>query len=269
MSEPTSFETIQTTAADGVFTVTLNRPAALNALTVTMGMELTEALSWAQLADEVRCVVLTGNGRAFCAGQDLKDLARPAGTPDADPDVATILRQYYNPVIVRLRTMDKPVLAAINGVAAGAGVSLALAADMRIAASSASLVVAFVHVGLVPDMGATTALIHQVGYARAAEMCFLGESVSAEKALQWGLLNQVVADEELPEVTRQMARRLVASPPRAISLIKRALNHAQLVGLKEQLEFEADLQEIALSTADHQEGLRAFLEKRPPRFSGK
>lgn len=266
----TSFSTIQIAADDGIFTITLNRPGALNALTDAMSGELTAALRMAQRDQQVRCVILTGTGRAFCAGQDLKDLAAPPSDRDDDgPYVAELLRQRYNPLIVRMRTMEKPVIAAVNGVAAGAGASLALAADLRIAAQSASFMMAFVHVGLVPDMASTLTLVQHVGHARAAELCFLGESLSADEAQRCGLVSRVVTDDELPAAVREMATKLAALPTRAIGLTKRALNHAWTATLDEQLEYEAFLQASAAQTADHQEGVQAFLAKRKPKFAGK
>ena len=266
----TTFSAIHTAAEHGVLTITLNRPAARNALNEQLSMELGTALRVAQRDGNVRCVVLTGAGSAFCAGQDLKEIdpAR-AQAGERTPDFDTLLRQRYNPLVVRLRTMEKPVLAAVNGVAAGAGASLALAADLSICARSASLVMAFVHVGLVPDSAATLTLVQQVGYARAAEMCLLGEPLSAEEAHRWGLVNRVVEDDELPAAAREMGAKLAALPAKALGLTKRALNHAWTASLDEQLEYEAFLQMTAGETADHEEGVRAFLDKRKPRFGGR
>ncbi|MGD8452465.1 MAG: enoyl-CoA hydratase-related protein [Phycisphaerae bacterium] len=267
----TSFSTIWTDSAEGVLTITLNRPDALNALNGPMSVELGTALRLAQRNDAVRCIVLTGAGRAFCAGQDLKELAaaRDGKLDDEGLELGAILRQRYNPLIVRLRTMEMPVIAAINGVAAGGGASLALAADLRLCARSAKLIMAFVNIGLVPDMASTQTLVQQAGYARAAEMCMLGEPVSAEDALSWGLVNRVVDDEELAAAAQEFARRLAAKPTQAIGLAKRALNHAWTATLDEQLEYEAFQQATAAKSTDHAEGVAAFLARRPPRFTGK
>jgi 2-(1,2-epoxy-1,2-dihydrophenyl)acetyl-CoA isomerase len=263
------FAAIQTSVEAGVLTITLNRPDVYNAVNEDVCVELGTALRMAQREDAIRCIVLTGAGRAFCTGQDLKELARLEREPAGGTfDFAAFLRQRYNPLIVRMRTMEKPVVAALNGVAAGSGVSLALASDLRIAVRSATLLMAFGQLGLVPDCAATLTLIEQLGYARAAEMCFLGEPVTAEQALQWGLVNRVVDDGDLPRATQELAGRLAAAPTRALGLTKRAFNHAQNATLDEQMEYEALLQATAGRTADHREGLEAFLAKRPPRFTG-
>ena len=266
----TAYATITTSAADGVFTITLNRPDALNALNEPMSVELRTALRTAQREDDLRCVVLTGAGRAFCAGQDLKELAAGQDQADAESrfELGAVLRQRYNPIILRMRTMEKPVIAAVNGVAAGGGTALALAADLRICTRQASFMLAFVHVGLVPDMGSTLALVQQVGYARAAELSFLGESLPAEEALRWGLVNRVVDDDQLEATVHEMASKLAAAPTRAIGMAKRALNKAWGATLDEQLEYEAFLQSAAAQTADHHEGVQAFLNKRKPKFTG-
>ncbi|MBP9027555.1 MAG: enoyl-CoA hydratase/isomerase family protein, partial [Phycisphaerae bacterium] len=182
-----AFSTVQAAAERGVMTITLSRPDALNAMNEASCAELGAALRMAQRDEEVRCIVLTGAGCGFCTGQDLKELRAMRQSGDG-VDFAAILRQRYNPLIVRLRTMEKPVLAAVNGPAVGAGFSLALAADLRIAARSASFRMAFVNLGLVPDCAATLTLVQHVGYARAAELCLLGEDLSAEDALRWGLV---------------------------------------------------------------------------------
>ena len=266
-----SFGTLKTSLQDGVFTITLNRPDLLNVCNEQMGSELSAALKTAQRDKGVRCVVLTGAGRAFCVGQDLRELdeLQIAGDRGEKFSFGPLLRARYNPLAVRLRTFEKPVVAAVNGIAAGAGAGLAFAADLRICARSAAFKMAFVDLGLVPDTGATLTLVQHVGYARAAELCLLGEELSAEEALGYGLVNRVVADEELQSVTRQIAGRLASWPPRAIALTKRALNQAWTAGLEEQLEYEAFLQTTAGRTADHREAVRAFVEKRKPKFQGK
>lgn len=267
----TTFTTIRTEAAEGVLTITLNRPEVYNAFNAQMGIELGAALRSAQRDDAVRCIVLTGAGKAFCSGQDLQDIRDRYGTtPGSKPlDFGGHLRQNYNPIIQRLRTIEKPVVAAVNGVAAGAGASFAFACDLRVCARSATFVMAFVHVGLVPDSGATLTLLQHVGYGRAAELCFLGEKLLAEEALRYNLVNRVVDDDKLAEATRELATRLAALPTRAIGLTKRALARAWRAELEDQLEYEAFVQQTAGNTADHREGVLAFLEKRKPRFTGR
>lgn len=265
------FSTIRVAAGDGVLTITLSRPDLLNALNEQMAIELAAALRTAQRDDGVRCVVLTGAGRAFCSGQDLRAVqerySEAAG--DSGLDFGALLRQKYNPVVTRIRTLEKPVVACVNGPAVGAGASLALACDLRICARSAYFKMAFIHIGLAPDSGATLTLVQHVGYARAAELCFLGQKLPAEEALQYGLVNRVVDDEVLPATTREIATNLAALPTRGIGLTKRALNHAWTVTLEDQLEYEAFLQSTAGKTADHREGILAFFEKRAAAFEGK
>jgi 2-(1,2-epoxy-1,2-dihydrophenyl)acetyl-CoA isomerase len=264
-----ALSTVQVSSGEGLLTVTLNRPDVLNAFNAEMSLELGAALRLAQRDDAVRCVVLTGAGRGFCTGQDLRELNALESAADGSVDMGAHLRDRYNPLILRIRTMEKPVVSAVNGVAAGAGVSLALAADVCLCARSASFKLGFVQVGLVPDAAATLALVQRIGYARAAELSLLGDVVAAEQALQMGLVNRVVADEALPAVARELALRLAALPPRALALTKRALNHAWTATLDQHLEYEAYLQATAGRTADHREGVTAFLEKRPPRFTGR
>lgn len=272
-----AFNTIEAAVADRVLTVTLNRPEFYNAYNEAMSVELAAALKTAERDDAIRCIVLTGAGKAFCSGQDLQEIrgryAEAAGGRDADAgsqalDFGAHLRTKYNPLVTRIRTLEKPVVAAVNGVAAGAGASFAFACDLRIAARSATFMMAFVHVGLIPDSAGAFSLLQQAGYARAAELCFLGEKLSAEEAERWGLVNRVVDDERLADATRELAAKLAAAPTRAIGLTKRLLNRAWTATLAEQLEYEAFLQQTAGHTADHREGVRAFLEKRKPAFRG-
>lgn len=266
-----SYATIQTSAHDGVLTITLNRPEALNAFNEQMSLELAAALRTAQRDDSVRCVVLTGAGRAFCSGQDLAEIRDRyrAESGASKLDFGAHLRNKYNPVVIRLRSMEKPIVAAVNGVAAGAGASFAFACDLRIAARGASFVMAFVHVGLVPDSGATQTLLQHVGYGRAAELCFLGEKLGAEEAHRAGLVNRVVDDAVLPDAAAELARKLASLPTRAIGLTKRSLNRAWAATFEDQLEYEAYMQATAGATHDHREGVLAFLEKRKPRFEGR
>ena len=250
-----------------VRTITLNRPDVLNACNTVLLQALAAALRDAEKDNTVRCLVLTGAGRAFCSGQDLADVAGLYQSPEPI-ELGAHLRQNYHPVIVRLRTMEKPVIAAVNGVAAGAGCSLALACDMRIAAESASFIEAFVNVGLVPDSGSTFMLPRLIGVARAFEMACTGRKVKADEAVRIGLVHQAVADGQLMEETTKIAQKLAALPPRAIGLTKRALNAAWSSDLETQLDYEAMLQTTAGQTHDHREGVTAFLEKRPPVFRG-
>ncbi len=267
----TDFSTIQVAAAGGVLTITLNRPDVLNALNEQMSAELSAALRTAERDKRLRCVVLTGPGRAFCAGQDLRVVQERQAASDEPQamDFGTLLRQRYNPIISRIRTLEKPVIAAVNGVAAGAGASLAFACDLCICARSAAFKMAFVRIGLVPDMGATLTLLRHVGHARAAELCFLGEQFPAEEALACGLVNRVVDDEQFEATVVDFAARLAAQPTRALGLTKRALNRAWTATLDDQLEYEAFLQDTAGKTADHREGVAAFVDKREAKFEGK
>ncbi len=246
-----------------VATITLDRPEALNALTVPLKRELLRVLVAAGRDRAVRAVVLTGAGRAFCAGQDLHERLEPDAAP-----LDVELRERYNPIVLELRRLPKPVVAAINGVAAGAGASLAFACDLRIAAEGARFVLAFGQVGLVPDSGATWFLPRLVGLARATELAFLPDPLEAAEALRIGLVNRVVPAETLMAEARALAGRLAEGAPRALSLTKRALDRSLATDLDAALEYEAASQGIAGRTADHAEGLAAFIEKRPPRFAG-
>jgi len=268
---PATFSTIQVDIDNGVLTITLDRPDSLNALTEQMGTELGAALRTAERDKSVRCVVITGAGRAFCAGQDLR-VVRERFAADENPgamDYGTLLRQRYNPIINRIRTLEMPVIAAVNGIAAGAGASLAFACDLRICGKSAAFKSAFAEIGLVPDMGMTQILLRQIGYARTAELYLLGETLSAEDALAWGLTSRLVDDEHLETTVSGMAARLANMPTRGLGLTKRALNRAWTAALEDQLEYEAFLQDTAGRTADHREGVAAYAEKRAAKFTGK
>jgi len=248
---------------DAVATLTLDRPEARNALDAALKRDLLAAITAAGADPAVRVVVLTGAGAAFCAGQDLRETTGP----DAPP-LSTVLRETYNPLILAMRRLDKPIVGSINGVAAGAGMALALACDVRIAADTASFVLAFARVGLVPDSGTTWFLPRLVGPAVAAELALVGDPLTAVDAERRGLVSRVVPAAELVRETRALAVRLAAGAPRALALTKDALNRSPDASLEEQLEHEAALQGIAGETADHREGVAAFLEKRPPRFTG-
>jgi 2-(1,2-epoxy-1,2-dihydrophenyl)acetyl-CoA isomerase len=246
-----------------VATITLDRPAALNALTVPVKVALRETLESLAADRSVRVVILTGAGRAFCAGQDLAERDQPDAAP-----LEVEVRERYNPIIRAIRSMGQPVIAAVNGVAAGAGASLAFACDIRIAAEEARFVLAFGRIGLVPDSGATWFLPRLVGPAKAAELALIGDGVDAAEALRLGLVSRVVAADELLPEARSLAARLAEGAPLAMALTKEALQRSLTITLDQALDGEAKLQGIAGASADHAEGLAAFKEKRPPRFAG-
>jgi 2-(1,2-epoxy-1,2-dihydrophenyl)acetyl-CoA isomerase len=246
-----------------IATLTLDRPDALNALTIPLKKALLAALADIAARRDIRAVILTGAGRAFCAGQDLRERLEP-GAPPLDVE----LRERYNPLIRAMRRLDQPIIGAINGVAAGAGASLAFACDLRIATDAASFVLAFGRIGLVPDSGASWLLPRLVGAARAAQLALTSDALSASEAERMGLVTRVVPAEALIDEARALATRLADSPPIGVALTKRALEHSWDSTLDQALDYEASLQGIAGSTADHAEGIAAFVEKRPPRFRG-
>ena len=249
--------------ADRIATITLDRPDALNALTVGMKGELLAAFRAVARDRAVRAVVLTGAGRAFCAGQDLKERLEPDATP-----LAVEVRERYNPIIRAMRDLDQPIVGAINGVAAGAGASLAFACDLRVAAETATFALAFGRIGLVPDSGATWFLPRLVGPAKAAELALLADPLTSADAERFGLVARVVPVADVVTEARAMALRLAGLAPRALALTKHALDRSWGQDLAASLDDEAHLQGIAGATADHAEGLAAFVDKRPPRFTG-
>ena len=257
-----TYETILVEVADGVATITLNRPDSLNALNGAMRRELLAAFKAAGRDEAVRAVVLTGAGRGFCSGADLRGGA-------TERDYRRVLTDEYNPLIVTIRELPKPVIAAVNGVAAGAGVSIALACDLVYASEEARFIQAFMRIGLVADSGSTRTLVRTLGRHRAAQLIFSGEPLEATAARAAGLVNEVVPADQLSTVVRAAASRLATAPTRAISLAKRAINHAEDALLAESLAMEASLQELAGRTEDHAEGAAAFGEKREPRFVGR
>ncbi|MBI5669690.1 MAG: enoyl-CoA hydratase/isomerase family protein [Chloroflexi bacterium] len=259
-----AYETILYELQDRILRITLNRPERLNAMTETMRYELIDAFTRAGDDASVRVVVLTGAGRGFCSGADLA-AAVESGQP---VDFGHVLRNTYNPLIMRMRCLPKPIIAAVNGVAAGAGMSVALACDLRIAADSASFLQAFVKIGLVPDSGSTWLLPRLVGLTRAMDLMLSGRKVSAPEALAMGLVNQVVPDGEFADVVDKLAREYAGAPTRAIGYIKQAVEFGLDHSLEAALDKEAELQELAGKTADHQEGVSAFLQKRSPQFRG-
>jgi 2-(1,2-epoxy-1,2-dihydrophenyl)acetyl-CoA isomerase len=258
-----AYETILYEKLNGVAAITLNRPQSLNAFIPQMNKEVLEALRDGERDPEVRCFMITGAGRAFCAGQDLKDR-----TPEQKGSLGASLREKYNPMIRQIRGMEKIVIAAVNGVAAGAGCNFALACDLRVASDDAKFIQSFVRVGLAPDSGGSFILTRLVGLSKAMELLLLGDTVDAKEAQCIGLVARVFPAAEFAASARAIAEQ-VARAPRGIGLIKRAVNHANLPNVEADLEYEAHLQEIAGRSSDYDEGVRAFLEKRTPVFTGK
>lgn len=252
---------------DSILTITLNRPDCLNAFNDEMSYELQKALKEAEKDKAVRCIILIGAGRGFSAGQDLRSRSVNAESSNGDrPHLGESIRKRYSPIVSRLRSMEKPIIAMVNGVAAGAGASIAFACDMRFAAQSAKFIQAFIKVGLIPDSGACWLLPRLMGSGRAFEFAVTGEPIAAEVALQMGLVNRVVPDEQLHEATWQFAQQLAQGPTQAIGLLKRALNKAATVDFDTYLDYEAHLQEVAGQSENYREGVMAFLEKRPAVF---
>jgi 2-(1,2-epoxy-1,2-dihydrophenyl)acetyl-CoA isomerase len=248
----------------GVQTITLNRPEVFNSFNQSMGRAFQAALDEAAADESVRCVVITGAGKAFCAGQDLKEVT----APDA-PDFTVIVEQTYNESIRRIRSMEKPVIGAVNGVAAGAGANIALACDLTIAKQSAPFIQAFSKIGLIPDSGGTWMLPRLIGMQRAAALTFFGDKLPAEQAVAMGLIYSAVPDEEFETAVTELAKRLAAMPTRGLGLTKKAFNLGWENELSAHLTLERDLQMEASQTADYAEGVAAFLEKRKPSFTGK
>ncbi len=269
MSEPgTELETVNLSLANGVATIELSRPEALNAWNKQLGVDLLSALRQVAEDDAARAVVITGAGRAFSSGADLKDTTDEL-TPDGRPDVRKRLDECYHPIMLAVRELPKPVLAAVNGAAVGIGCSLALCCDLIVAAESAYFLLAFVNIGLVPDGGSSLFVPSRVGIARATELAMLGERLPAARALDWGLINRVVPDAELARETAALAARLAGGPTRSYAGAKRLLNNWLYSRIDEQLELEARTQQEMAGSDDFVEGTMAFLEKRQARFSGR
>jgi 2-(1,2-epoxy-1,2-dihydrophenyl)acetyl-CoA isomerase len=253
---------VETSREGAVLTITLNRPDVLNAFNTEMHRGLAAALKEARDAD-VRAVVLTGAGRGFCVGQDLTEFREAPG------DIAQRLRGNYHPNILAIRGLEKPVIAAVNGVAAGAGMSVACACDIRVAAGTASFIPAFINIGLVPDSGGSYYVTRILGPARAFEWLASGRKLTASEARAWGLVSEVVEDGSLLARASALAAELAALPTRGVGMTKRLIDGALTATLEEQLEREAQLQAAATQTEDFREGVAAFLEKRPPQFRGR
>ncbi|MDG6902297.1 MAG: enoyl-CoA hydratase/isomerase family protein [Nitrososphaerota archaeon] len=260
-------ETVRTESRNGVLWISLNRPDKLNAFDEQMGNELLEALREGEKSEADRCLVLTGEGRAFSVGEDLG--ANRATYDSGRPMLlGEVLKRKYNPIVQRIRKMDKPVLAAVNGVTAGAGLGLALACDLRAASEKATFHEAFIKVGLAPDSGTSFWLPRILGLGKAMEVGLLGEPIDASRALGLGLVNWVFPEQGFKENVAKIAEKLAKGPTKAMGLTKRALNRAVVVDMDSALEYEMYLQDIAGRTRDHVEGVKAFFDKRDPSFTG-
>ena len=261
-----SHETVDLTTDGPAARILLNRPDALNAWNEKFGLDLNDAVTTVAGDESIRALLITGAGRGFSSGADLKEQRGPED--GGMPDLSARLKEVYHPIITGLREMPKPVIAAVNGPAVGIGCSLALAADLILAAESAYLLLAFVNIGLVPDGGSTAFIPARVGYARAAEMAMLGERVPAQQALDWGLINRVVPDGELEAAADELLEKLANGPTRSYAGAKKLLNRRVYADLAGQLDAEAEAQKGQGSSKDFIEGVLAFVEKRPPNFTG-
>lgn len=260
-----SYETVIYELANGIATLTLNRPNSLNAFNDKMIQESIKVVDVVRKDPDARCLVISGSGRAFSSGQDLKDVQ----SREDSFSIGDHLRHGYNRLVLKMQQLEKPIIAAVNGVAAGAGCGIALAADLRIASHKASFILSFSRVGLIPDSGLTWTLTRLIGYARAYEMALTAERITAEKALAWGIVNDVVPHEQLTEVVAAWSNNLANGPTLAFGLTKRAMIQAANLNLLESLEYEAYNQDIVGRSHDFKEGVNAFVEKREPKFRGK
>jgi 2-(1,2-epoxy-1,2-dihydrophenyl)acetyl-CoA isomerase len=263
-----SYETVIWDVEDGVGRITLNRPQTLNAWNEQFGLDLRELVTKDAPDASVRAVLITGSGRAFSSGADLKESGAGETDDDGLPNVRKRLTELYHPILIGLRELPKPVVAAVNGPAVGIGASLAFACDLIVASANAYFNLGFVNIGLMPDGGSTAFVPASVGKARAFEMALLGERVSAQQALDWGLINRVVEPESLPQESGELARRLATGPTNSYAGTKRALNRMLYGDLNAQLELEAEIQHELFRTKDVTEGVTAFVEKREPSFTG-
>lgn len=264
-----NYETITCSVEDHVAIITMNRPDNLNALSQKLLIEVEQAFDAAAADDEVRAVLFTGAGRGFSSGADLGDSAGMPISKDGKLDLGLSLRNHYNPIVQKMRAMPKPIIGAVNGIAAGAGCSLALNCDITIAGRSSQFLLAFVNIALIPDAGATWVIPRRVGNQRAMGMSMLGDKLPAEKALQWGLIWDVVDDEVLADTAMDMAKKLASGPTLALARIKQSTYAAADNDLATQLEMEAVLQKDCGRSDDFMEGVQAFMQKRPARFKGK
>ncbi|KJS35705.1 MAG: enoyl-CoA hydratase [Rhodospirillaceae bacterium BRH_c57] len=262
-----TYETILFDVAEGVATITLNRPDKLNSFTAKMHEELADALKRIQKDASVRCLLLTGSGRGFCAGQDLGDRVVQPG--DEPLNIGAYLEVGYNRLVRTITSLEMPVICAVNGVAAGAGANLAFACDIVLAAKSASFIQAFCKIGLIPDSGGTWTLPRLVGQGRAMGLALLGDKVPAEQAAQWGMIWKAVEDDALMTEAQAMAAHFATQPTKGLALIKQAIRASSTNTLDQQLDLERDLQTIAGRTDDYREGVAAFMDKRKPNFQGK
>jgi 2-(1,2-epoxy-1,2-dihydrophenyl)acetyl-CoA isomerase len=249
---------------DGAAAITLNRPDVYNALNDEITFELQNVLKVVAKDEQVRVVILTGEGKAFCSGQDLKDSADKENRSFKES-----LEKRYNPIILAMRNLPKPIICRLNGVAAGAGCSIALACDIIVASEQASLIEVFINIGLVPDSGSSYFLPRLVGMAKAFELCSMGTKIEAREAMTIGLINKVTPADQLDEAVNAYVNYFVKAPTKSIGLIKRMLNKATNASLEDMLEYEAYCQEIAGASSDYKEGVAAFLQKRKPNFKGK
>jgi len=262
-----AFDTILLDIENGAARLTLNRPDRLNSFTADMHREVAEALTRVERDHDIRVLLMTGAGRAFCAGQDLADRAVAPGADDVD--LGESLENRYNPLIRRLVELPKPVVCAVNGVAAGAGANIAFASDIVLAAKTAKFIQSFSNIGLLPDSGGTWILPRLVGHARALGLALTGEPISAERAENWGLIWRAVDDDQLKEEAEKLVGRLASGPTRGFAAIKQAMRRGWLAGLNEQLDLERDLQRELGRSDDYREGVAAFTEKRKPNFIGR
>jgi 2-(1,2-epoxy-1,2-dihydrophenyl)acetyl-CoA isomerase len=250
---------------NGVATITLNRPQVFNSFNKKMAFAMQDALDACAVNTEVRAVLITGNGKAFCAGQDIQEITNP----DLNPGFKAILEDHYNPIVLKIRNLEKPVVAAVNGVAAGAGANIALCCDVVIATESAAFIQAFSKIGLIPDSAGTFFLPRLIGLGKASAAMMLADKITATQADQMGMIYKVVPDDTFIEIAQQIARKLAALPTVALANTKKALNQSFYNTVEQQLSLESKLQLESAATADYAEGVAAFIEKRTPVFKGK